>query len=108
MRPKSINADRASALLTIEWHSGGSSSIPFALLSDACPCELCDNERRDTNPLKVLRPHSHELEAINPVGSYAINIMWKGGCHYGIYSWEYLHKLSLGDNARTVTPIDTQ
>jgi len=20
--------------------------------------------------------------------------MWKGGCHYGIYSWEYLRKIA--------------
>ena len=93
MRPTGITADRASAILTVTWEDGSATALPFARLSDMCPCELCDNERRNDDPLKILRQHSHELEAINPVGSYAVNIMWRGGCHYGIYSFEYLEKL---------------
>lgn len=27
------------------------------------------------------------------MGSYAINIVWKDGCRYGIYTWEYLREL---------------
>jgi DUF971 family protein len=106
MKPKNIAADRAKAVLTVDWHGDESSVIPFNVLSDLCPCELCDNERRDTNPLKILRARSYELEAINPIGSYAINIMWKGGCHYGIYSWEYLHKLGIAASRMSAKPAD--
>ncbi len=94
MKPKSFAADRASARMTITWDDGRISVLPFTLLSDGCPCELCETERRNDDPLKILRPHSYVLEAINAVGNYAINIMWKDGCHYGIYSYEYLHKLA--------------
>jgi DUF971 family protein len=93
VNPKSINADRAAAVLTVTWMDGSANVLPFKLLSDMCPCELCDHERKDDNPLKILRPRSYELEAINPVGSYAVNIIWKGGCRYGIYSYTYLHQL---------------
>jgi DUF971 family protein len=87
--------------LTITWRDDRVSQLPFKLLSDLCPCELCDHERKDDNPLKILRPRSYELEAINPVGNYAINIMWKGGCHYGIYSWDFLQRLSHTGEAAT-------
>ncbi len=100
MNPKSINADRAAATLTVTWMDGSVSVLPFRLLSDLCPCELCDHERKDDNPLKILRPRSYELAAINPVGSYAVNIVWEGGCHYGIYSWDYLRRLGrMADSA---------
>lgn len=94
MRPTGITADKTRAVLSVNWEDGHASELPFKLLSDACPCATCNAERNDPNPLKILRPHSYELEAINPVGNYAINIMWKGGCRYGIYSWDFLEKLA--------------
>ena len=94
MRPTQITADKTKAILTITWDDGEISELPFALLSDLCPCAACNEERNNPDPLKIIRPRSHELEAINPVGSYAINIMWKGGCRFGIYSWEYLREIT--------------
>lgn len=93
MRPTGITADRTQATLTVTWDTAAPSVLSFKVLSDMCPCELCETERTNTDPLKILRPRSSELEAINAVGSYAVNIVWKGGCHYGIYSWEYLSQL---------------
>lgn len=93
MKPTAITADKSKATLTINWEDGSASTLTFKLLSDACPCEMCEVERRNDDPLKIIRPRSYELEAINAVGNYAINIMWQGGCRYGIYSWEYLSKL---------------
>jgi DUF971 family protein len=102
MRPTGITADKTKAILTITWDEGPRSELPFKLLSDACPCATCNEERNDPNPLKIIRPRSYELEAINPVGSYAISIMWQGGCRYGIYSWEYLRQLdSLQQQSQT-------
>lgn len=93
MRPTAITADKRQATLTIAWDDGCVTELPFKLLSDMCPCATCNEERNDPNPLKIIRPRSYELEAINPVGNYAINIMWKGGCRFGIYSWDYLRSL---------------
>ncbi|MDW8395070.1 MAG: DUF971 domain-containing protein [Anaerolineae bacterium] len=93
MRPTGIIADRTKATLTITWDDGQTSVIPFKVLSDMCPCATCNEERNNPDPLKIVRPRSYELEAINPVGNYAVNLMWRGGCRYGIYSWEYLREL---------------
>jgi DUF971 family protein len=94
MRPTNITADKTQKLLKLTWADGRTSALSFKLLSDMCPCELCTMERNDPDPLKILRPKSDELEAISAVGNYGISIMWKGGCRYGIYTWEYLAKLA--------------
>jgi DUF971 family protein len=94
VHPTSITADRAQGILTITWDDGKVSELPFKLLSDMCPCAVCSAERNNPDPLKVIHARSYELEAIHPVGGYAINIVWKGGCRYGIYSWDYLRQLA--------------
>jgi DUF971 family protein len=94
MHPTSITADRARGILTVTWDDGKASELSFKLLSDMCPCAVCNAERNNPDPLKVIHARSYELEAIHPVGGYAINIVWKGGCRYGIYSWDYLRQLA--------------
>ena len=94
MHPTSITADRARGILTVTWDDGKASELSFKLLSDMCPCAVCSAERNNPDPLKVIHARSYELEAIHPVGGYAINIVWKGGCRYGIYSWNYLRQLA--------------
>jgi len=94
MQPTGITADRTNALLIITWDDGERSEIPFKLLSDLCPCATCNEERQNSDPLKIVRARSYELETIVPVGNYAINIIWRGGCRFGLYSWEYLRKIA--------------
>lgn len=94
MKPTSITADRTQGTLTITWDDGSTSVLSFKVLSDMCPCAACSAERNNLDPLKVIRARSYELEAIHPVGGYAINIVWKDGCRYGIYSWDYLRMLA--------------
>lgn len=97
MRPTGITADKTHKLLKLIWDDGRASEISFKLLSDLCPCELCTMERNDTNPLKILRPRSDELEAIHAVGNYGISITWQGGCRFGIYTWELLARLAAAE-----------
>jgi DUF971 family protein len=45
-------------------------------------------------PLEVGK--SDKLERVDLVGNYAIQLVWKDGHSYGIYSWEYLRDLDPG------------
>ena len=36
---------------------------------------------------------SIELEKLDGVGNYALQLVWKDGHSYGIYTWEYLRQL---------------
>jgi DUF971 family protein len=95
MRPTGITADRHRAILIVAWSDGHRTDFPFVALSAACPCASCNDEReklraRGRDPQKDFKPQSSALQAIEPVGSYAINIVWQNGCRYGIYTWDLL------------------
>lgn len=95
IRPTGITADRNRAILMVAWSDGHSTNYPFPALSAACPCANCNDERqklisKGQDPVKDFTPKSIYLQHIEPVGAYAINIVWKDGCRFGIYSWDYL------------------
>ncbi|MCL5997723.1 MAG: DUF971 domain-containing protein [Chloroflexi bacterium] len=95
MRPTGITADRHRAVLAITWNDGHCTNFPFVELSAACPCANCNDEReklraQGLDPRKDFKPKSSLLQAIEPVGSYAVNIVWQNGCRFGIYTWDLL------------------
>jgi len=99
--PASITADRKSGLLRIAWNDGHKSYYPFSLIRAACPCAGCrgGHEYMSSEPdlavFSVKMPDSPatHIAQIEQVGSYAINIQWEDGHHYGIYNWHYLRSL---------------
>ena len=100
-RPKRIRARRAESVLEIEWQDGHLSRYALAALRAACPCAECRSggtrvERslpQDPLLLPVLPARSHELEHLEQVGNYALQLIWKDGHRFGIYPWEYLWQL---------------
>ncbi len=98
LRPTGITADRNRAVLIVTWSDGHRTDYPFADLSAACPCASCNDERskleaQGLDLKQAFRPKSSYLQAIEPVGTYAVNIAWKDGCRYGIYTWDLLLEL---------------
>jgi DUF971 family protein len=77
-RPSKISASRSTGLLIIEWEDGHHSEYPLAGLRTACPCAEC---------------RGIELESMQGVGNYALQLVWKDGHAYGIYTWQYLRQL---------------
>lgn len=95
LRPTGITADRNRAILSVSWSDGHTTNYPLYDLSAACPCANCNDERQKLSaqahdPVEVFKPKSSYLQHIEPVGAYAINIVWKDGCRFGIYTWDYL------------------
>ncbi|HKD92003.1 MAG TPA: DUF971 domain-containing protein [Terriglobales bacterium] len=103
--PKSVNVNITSGTgVDIEWSDGHRSHYSFTFLRDACPCALCDEERRNTGRQPGDSPHSKPGELpmfhpaakptlVEPVGRYAIRFNWSDGHMHGIYSWELLREL---------------
>ncbi len=84
--------------LAFEWTDGGQCVLTLQFLRNECPCASCKGETilgKTYMPLTLptFTPGMYELQAIEPVGSYAVQITWKDGHSTGIYSWEYLHLL---------------
>lgn len=89
---------RDSSTLQLEWDDGHRGSAPLTLLRDACPCAGCQGETvlfRHYAPVKETDPHpeKYTLKGAEPVGSYALKLIWGDGHQEGLYTWEHLRSL---------------
>lgn len=100
-RPTNVTADRQQRSLIIAWNDGRECRYSFAGLRAVCPCVLCqgghENMGRPADKLLLRRAENSDLnlEAITPVGSYAVQLRWNDGHDSGIYTWEYLYEACL-------------
>lgn len=100
-KPKKISASRSRGVLSIEWDDGHVSEYPFVGLRAACPCADCRGGHAnmgqpgsaDLLEIPLQQVQSAELEKLEKVGNYALQITWKDGHSFGIYSWDYLREL---------------
>jgi DUF971 family protein len=97
-KPRKIKRGESNDLI-IEWEDGKITKIVFTDLRDKCPCVNCQGETvifSSYIPIKnPFKPAGfYEIEKIEPVGNYAVNIVWKDNHNTGIYSWEYLREIS--------------
>ncbi|MFN3306418.1 MAG: gamma-butyrobetaine hydroxylase-like domain-containing protein [Candidatus Kapaibacteriota bacterium] len=84
--------------LQITWVDGFSSEISLKELRYNCPCARCQGEqvgfvKYQPAKLELFSPAKYEIQSIEPVGNYAIQVVWKDGHDTGIYSFEYLRSL---------------
>lgn len=84
--------------LQITWLDGFQSTITLKQLRDNCPCASCQGEQvgfQKFEPIKIGpdKPGKYEIQSIEPVGNYALQILWKDGHDTGIYSFEFLREL---------------
>ena len=85
--------------LRIIWSDDKVTEVSFQNLRDECPCVNCKGESVIFDsyiPIKApFKPAGfYEIEKIEPVGNYAIQIHWKDGHNTGLYNWELLLSLS--------------
>lgn len=83
--------------LEISWDNGKTIKYPLKFLRDESPDA---NNKGETilwkhypaPPKTNIPPQGYEIEKIEMVGNYAIQIKWKDGYDYGIYSWDLLER----------------
>jgi DUF971 family protein len=85
--------------LIIFWNDDKVTEVSFQNLRDECPCVNCKGESVIFDsyiPIKApFKPAGfYEIEKIEPVGNYAIQIHWRDGHNTGLYNWELLLSLS--------------
>jgi DUF971 family protein len=95
-KPKKIK--RVNDVLLITWTDEDISEIDIKKLRDECPCVHCKGEsvifsRYVPEKNKNKAPGYYEIESIEPVGNYAIQVTWKDRHNTGIYSWDLLKEL---------------
>ena len=84
--------------LAIRWPDGKESYLSLEELRKRCPCAACCGEPGLTRDLPgavgKLTGESFRLKGMQTVGGYAIQPTWEDGHGTGIYSWEYLRKIT--------------
>ena len=95
MTPTKIKKISATEL-SILWGDAHEGRHTMQTLRKCCPCAGCKQER-ETNEgmitLPVLRPGEFDLRAIQPVGNYALQLIWGDGHQTGIYTFDYLREI---------------
>lgn len=92
LRPTDIVLHRQSRILEIAFDDGQRFSLPCEFLRVLSPSA----EVRGHGPgQEVLQAGKKDvnIRAVEPVGSYAVKLVFTDGHDTGLYSWEYLHEL---------------
>ena len=98
MRLEPTNIQQIGNELAIKWNDGTESYLDLQFLRRACPCAACGGEPDVLG--NILRPNvsyadnSFDLVGFGIVGGYAIQPRWADGHSTGIYSFQYLRRIS--------------
>ena len=98
MRLEATNIQQIGNELAIQWNDGTESYLDLQFLRRACPCAACGGEPDVLG--NIMRPqvtyadNSFELVDFQIVGGYAIQPRWADGHGTGIYSFQYLRRIS--------------
>lgn len=90
--PLEIRVKRAERRLEIDFDDGTSFSLPAELLRVESPSA----EVQGHAPSQKVTPTGKRqvaIAAVEPVGNYAVRIVFDDGHSTGIYAWSYLHRL---------------
>ncbi len=87
-----------SGAARIVWSDGHTSEYSPALLRRICPCAVCTGAHGGPpKAFNVLTAKQAEganrqivIDAVEPMGHYAVAFHWGDGHREGIYSWAYL------------------
>ena len=87
--------------LAVKWDDGSESYIGLETLRRACPCAGCKGEvdvlgHLHQGPASTLTAESYQLLRLVPVGSYAVQPMWRDGHGTGLYTFDYLKRVAEG------------
>jgi DUF971 family protein len=85
--------------IQIDWKDGHKSDYQLVYLRDHCPCAGCTGAhgtaprpKSGENPFPLFQPRL-KMESVEPVGNYAIRIIWNDGHSSGIYSFAHFRHI---------------
>lgn len=90
--PRQVESDAPRGTLTVRWQDGRVDELAHAMLRAACPCADCRALRRAGGAVRA--PAHVRLAGIEPVGHYALNLVFDDGHARGIYPFALLAQLA--------------
>ena len=92
--PTTIVVHRRSRVLEITFDDGTEARLPFEFLRVLSPSAEVRGHGPGQEVLQVGK-REVDIEALEPVGNYAVQPRFSDGHNTGIYSWDYLHHLAI-------------
>jgi len=92
MHPSSIKLRTKSRVLEVAFADGKTFELPFEYLRVYSPSAEVRGHGPGQETLQ-LGKHEVGIRAVEPVGNYAIKLVFDDGHDTGLYSWAYLREL---------------
>lgn len=89
--PLQITLRRAARALEVAFDDGRTFSLPFEYLRVHSPSAEVQNHGGPT--VLVLGKEQVQLLRVEPVGNYAVRLVFDDGHDSGLYTWKTLHEL---------------
>ncbi len=90
--PQDIIVHSQSHMLEISFSDGASFRIPFELMRVCSPSAEVQGHGPGQETLQTGKRHV-EINALEPVGNYAVQPTFSDGHNTGIFTWDYLYFL---------------
>jgi len=87
-----IRLRRATRVLEVSFADGSRFELPFEYLRVCSPSAEVKGHGPGQEVL-VLGKEQVQITAIEPVGQYAVKLVFDDGHDTGLYTWKYLHEL---------------
>ncbi len=98
IEPEHIAISKSKGI-EIDWRDGHHSRYELKYLRENCPCASCTGAHGTTpykeqaqNPLQMYKPVL-KIQDLEPVGNYALRLVWSDGHSTGIYSYEHFRDI---------------
>jgi len=85
---------RRSRLLEVSFDDGSRFELPFEYLRVYSPSAEVRGHGEGEGVL-VVNKETVDIRAIEPVGHYAVRLVFDDGHDTGLYTWKYLHELGV-------------
>jgi DUF971 family protein len=95
--PTKIELRRSDALMDISFNNGESFTLSFEYLRVYSPSAEVRGHAEDQAILQTGK-RKIGVERIDPVGNYAVCIVFDDGHQTGLYTWDWLYELSMQQN----------
>jgi DUF971 family protein len=90
--PTELRLDPAKATLVVVFYSGERFALPAEYLRVESPSAEVQGHSLDQKQI-VRGKEKVKIDTLEPVGNYAVRIVFDDGHDTGLFSWDYLHEL---------------
>jgi DUF971 family protein len=97
--PTELRLDKARTTLLVTYDTGEAFSLPAEYLRVESPSAEVQGHGQGQKQIVTGKEHV-AISTLEPVGNYAVRIVFDDGHDTGLFSWDYLHELGREQVAR--------